>query len=659
MKINEYTTLIGELRDASEAYYNTGTPIMSDAEYDYKFSKLKEFESKTGIIFSNSPTLNIGAPVLDILTKVKIEPKPMLSLDKCHTSKEIKSFAQDEFMIAMVKMDGLSIRLIYDNGDLISANTRGNGTEGTDITFHVKQFQNIPLSIPYFKRYVIDGEAIIKYSDFKIINQNNKFKNPRNAAAGALNLLETEEVKQRKLSFMAWDVIEGSSKDYVYLSDKLEEASDYGFEIVPYKTTENIKDINIIDSINKELMGYNDIYPCDGVVWKFDDTKYGDSLGATSHHFKNAIAWKPEVEIAETHLKYIDWTMGRTGVLTPVAVFDPIELDGSTVERASLHNYSVMRKTLGPCAYVGEKLKIFKANMIIPQVLEAGPFMEHGKVIADASINAHDELEFCPVCHGDVAISTSSDGTKNYICLNPQCEGKLINRLDHYCGKKGLDIKGLSEATLEKLVDLGWIKNIKDIYSLKNFKDEWIKLPGFGTKSVEKILIAIEKSKNTDLESFISAIGIPLIGRSTAKDLVKNFDTYEKFREAVNDKNYHFFSLNNFGIETDNSLKEFDYSEVDEIYKLLNIQTEEKSISNVLDGKTFVITGSLKTYKNRAALQEDIESKGGKVTSSITSKTSYLINNDINSTSSKNQKAKQLEIPIISEQEFIEKFCTK
>lgn len=659
MNIKEYAALIKELEKASDSYYNTGNPIMTDAEYDYKVLKLKEFETKTGILFSNSPTLNVGAPVLSSLEKVQITPKPMLSLDKCHSDVEVADFANNQYMIAMVKLDGLSVRVKYKNGKLISANTRGNGVEGIDITEHIKQFQNIPLTIPDNDEYIVDGEAIIKISDFKEINKNSEFKNPRNAAAGALNVLDTKLVKDRKLSFIVWDVIDGYSLNFNYLSDKLEEAKTLGFEIVPYRFYEyHFKNLSAINEINRELMALNEKYPCDGVVWKFNNFIYGHAQGSTGHHFKDAIAWKPEIEIVESRLKYIDWTLGRTGVLTPVAVFYPVELDGSTVERASLHNYSIMRKILGPCAYKGEPVKIFKANMIIPQILEAGPHYNYGEVIAAGGVSAHDELEYCPVCHGDVTIQTSADGVENYICLNPLCEGKLINRLDHYCGKKGLDIKGLSEATLEKLVNLGWLKNLKDIYSLENYRDEWIKQPGFGAKSVDKILAAINESKNTSAEAFISAIGIPLIGKSAAKELMKNFSSYEEFRSAVDNKDYHFYNLDNFGTEMDNSLKDFDYEEADEIHKILvfNEKTEDKPKDSSLEGNIFVITGSLKTYKNRTTLQNDIETRGGKVGNSITSKTSYLINNDIDSVSSKNQKAKSLGIPIISEQEFIEKF---
>lgn len=646
----DYGILIKRLNEAADAYYNSGTPIMSDEEFDMYMEELREFEEHSGIVFSNSPTQNVGASVLSSLKKVQITPKPMLSLEKCHSYAEVAEFANNQPMIAMVKLDGLSVRVKYNNGKLMSANTRGNGVEGTDITEHIKQFQNIPLTIPYNGEYTVDGEAIIKIHDFEEINKNNEFKNPRNAAAGALNVLDTKMVKDRKLSFIAWDVIEGYSTDFNYLSDKLEEAHQYGFEIVPYRLE------GIIGIVNHVLMGYKEEYPCDGVVWKYDNFIYGDSLGATGHHFKNAIAWKPEVEVVESRLRTISWTMGRTGTLTPVAVFDPVELDGSTVERASLHNYSIMRKIMGPCAYVGEPVKIIKANMIIPQIIEAGPFHNYGEVITAGGVSANDELEFCPICHGEVKISTSLDGIKNYVCLNPLCEGKLINRLDHFCGKKGLDIKGLSKATLEKLITWEWVSNFSDIYELEKYKIEWMDTQGFGDKSVRAILAAIEDSKTQTLESFISAIGIPLIGRNMAKEICKHVSSYEEFRKLVDDK-YDFSKWDTFGPEKCIVIRKYDFTEADKVAKYITfIQPEVEGTTNSLNGITVVITGKLNNYKNRTALQKEIENRGGKVSSSISGNTSYLINNDINSMSTKNIAAKAAGVPIISEQEFIEKF---
>ena len=639
--------LVNKLNAANYAYYNSDSPIMSDEEYDLKLKELQKLEEETGIILSNSPTQRVGAPVLSELKKVPITPKPMLSLDKCHSDEEVAAFANNQSMIAMIKLDGLSVRVKYNNGKLMSANTRGNGVEGTDITEHIKQFQNVPLEIPYKDEFIIDGEAIIKIADFEEINKNNEFKNPRNAAAGALNVLDTKLVKDRKLSFIAWDIIAGS--DYKLLSERLAEAQSYGFEIVYFITDTPVDEIK---STNNIIMSFKDEYPCDGVVWKFNNVEYGNSLGQTSHHFRNGIAWKPEIEVVESELKYIDWTMGRTGVLTPVAVFEPIDLDGSVVERASLHNLSVMKSTLGVLK-AGLKVKVYKANMIIPQILMA----------EDAGSDVPIEIpQVCPICGGATAISISNDGVENLVCSNPNCAGKLINKLDHFCGKKGLDIKGLSKATLEKLIDWDWVKEFHDIFELKSHRDEWALKPGFGVKSVDNILEVIENIRTSDipLERYISAIGIPLIGLSQAKELAKHFKDFPSFVHATEEgSGFDFYAIDGFGPERVGSILNFDYNEAifagAALAKWPASVKEEDNLDNLKD-IVVVITGSLKQYKNRAALQSEIESRGGRVSSAVSAKTNYLINNDNTSTSSKNLTAKKLGVPIITEQEFIEKF---
>lgn len=665
----EYSQLVHRLNEASDAYYNSENPIMSDQEYDYWFQQISNFEKENDFILSISPTQKIGAPVLSSLKRVPITPKPMLSLDKCHSDEEVADFANNHKMIAMLKLDGLSVRIKYNNGKLISANTRGNGVEGTDITEHIKQFQNIPMEISFKGEFIIDGEAIIKIKDFEEINENNEFKNPRNAAAGALNVLDTKLVRDRKLSFVAWDIIKQKESEFgdvyldlIYLGDKLKFAQKLGFETTPFVYWENKPENSTIKEINESIMSFNVIYPCDGVVWKFNNTVYGDSLGQTSHHFKNGIAWKPEVETVETRLQNIQWTMGRTGVLTPVAVFDPVELDGSVIERASLHNYSVMRKTLGDCAYVGEPLTIFKANLIIPKILKAGPFYNYGEVVAAGGVSANDELECCPVCHGEVQLKTSLDGVKNYVCVNPSCEGKLVNHLDHFCGKKGLDIKGLSKATLGKLIDWDLVKEFHDIFTLRTHRSELILKQGFGEKSVDNILNAIEdiRTSNIPLEKYISAIGIPLIGSSQAKELAKHFKDFPSFVHATEEgSDFDFYTIDGFGPERVGSILNFDYGEAiwagAALEKWPTSTKEEDNLDNLKD-IIVVITGSLKQYKNRAALQSEIESRGGRVSSAVSAKTNYLINNDNTSTSSKNLTAKKLGVPIITEQEFIEKF---
>lgn len=646
---------INKLNKASYAYYNSDSPIMSDEEYDYYLEELQKLEKETGIIFSGSPTQVVGASVLSELKKVPITPKPMLSLDKCHSYEEVADFAGAHNMIAMVKLDGLSVRIKYNNGKMISANTRGNGVEGTDITEHIKQFQNVPLEIPEKGEFIIDGEAIIKIKDFEEINKNNAFKNPRNAAAGALNVLDTKLVKDRKLSFIVWDVINGDRD----LGQRFMTAMRLGFQVVPHQgiaeheyssgTYHKTKlSIETIDQITNAIMNFKSKYPCDGVVWKFRDTEYGDSLGQTSHHFKNGIAWKPKVETVESKLKDIDWTMGRTGILTPVAIFDPVELDGSIIERASLHNITIMKDILHGHGWVDQKLKIYKANLIIPQILSAEEDDEHTKMYIEQPL-------ICPICGKPLR----EQGTDSIflVCENPNCEGKLINRLDHYCGKKGLDIKGLSKATLEKLINWNWLEKISDLYNLKSYRDEWALKPGFGVKSVDKILAAIEESKQTDLESFISAIGIPLIGRNVAKEICKHVDSYDEFRQLIKD-NFKFYQWDSFGPEKSESLLTYNYEDADYISTLITFKKEMviSTISKSLENITVCITGKLYNYKNRASLQKDIEDRGGKVSSSVSSKTNYLINNDNTSTSSKNLTAQKLGVKILTEEEFIQKF---
>ena len=633
---------------AKFAYYNTDNPIISDREYDNLIKRYGEEPS-------------VGAPVLDSIKKITIADKPMLSLNKAHNEKEIISFSNGYDIVASIKCDGLSVRLIYKNGMLFSANTRGNGSEGADITEHIKYFTNVPLKILKTEKYIIDGEAIIYDDDFKIINKNNQFKNSRNTASGSLALLDMNIVKQRHLSFIAWDIIQGgcSSECYHY---NMEEAEKLGFTTVPMLILDATKiEQEEIANINQTLLKESKEkgIPCDGVVWRINDVKEGNRRGQTAHHFLNAIAWKPNDELYDTRLKHIQWTMGRTGVLTPVAVFDPIDIDGSTVERASLHNVSVMKEILGDCAYYGEPLKIAKMNQIIPQVIEAGPKYDYGYVIAHGGVSANDVIKKCPICHGEVEYKESSEGVINVYCTNPNCEGKLVNRLDHFCGKKGLDIKGISKATLEKFIEWGWVEKIEDLYYIsEKYKSEFLLKPGFGDKSVTKILNAIEESKHTTLDAFISAIGIPLIGRTVAKDLTNYFETYEDFRDAVMDDTYNFFILDNFGEEMNYSLKNFNYAEADRIAKILSIEKPIKTEikESTLTGKNICITGKLVKFKNRAELKSIIEQHGGKVVSTVSKKTDILINNDINSTSSKNNTAKLYKIPIISEEKFVQDY---
>ena len=661
--MDEWTikSLINELNRLTKLY-DEGHPEVSDEYWDNLYFKLKQMEEETGIIYPDSPTQNIYFEKVSELKKVK-HNHLMLSLDKTKNFDDIKTFLDTFPWIAMAKLDGLTCSLRYINGELVSAETRGNGVEGEDVTHNAKIISSIPQKINYKDELVVDGEIICTYENFEQFKTS--YKNPRNFASGSIRLLDSKECEKRHLTFVAWDCFcnnlfydEYLNKPYNIqktLSLKLQILQDLGFIVVPNLTDCDVTLIDQAVSIIKE----NCIYPIDGIVFKYNDVDDYEAAGRTDHHFKGGLAYKFYDETYPTRLKYIQWTMGRTGVLTPVAVFDPIDIDGSIIERASLHNISVMREILGDCAYVGEPLQVYKANQIIPQIAEAGPKYDYGYVIAHGGVSANDVIERCPICGGDVAYITSNDGVINAYCDNPLCEGKLINRLEHFCGKKGLDIKGLSKATFQKLINWEWLENIEGVFNLNQYRNEWIKKSGFGIVSVDKILKSIEEHKHTTLDAFISAIGIPLIGRAVAKDLINYFETYEDFRNAVNNKDYHFYNLNNFGEEMDNSIKNFDYTEADRISKFLIFEipiVNNNKINNNLAGKTIVITGKLTNFKNRAELKSVIEAHGGKVVDSISAKTDILINNDVNSTSSKNKAAQSRNIPIISELDFIKQY---
>ena len=634
--------------------YDLGHPTVSDESWDNLYFQIQELEEKLGIYYKHSPTQHIPYDVVNQLNKVEHGHK-MLSLQKTKDLSEIEKFLDNSDSLIMLKMDGLTCSLTYIDGELVSAETRGNGIIGEDILHNALQIRSIPNYIPRISgKLVVDGEIICTTKNFEMFAS--EYKNPRNFAAGSIRLLDSKECAKRKLSFIAWDVIEGLDQ-YDLLSERLAHIENYGFTIVPYvfypawDAADN--DVPLEDMIDHlKIMAEKDGYPIDGAVAKFNSVPYGKSLGETSHHFKNAMAYKFYDETYETELVNIEWTMGRTGILTPVAVFKPIDIDGSTVERASLHNVSIMIETLHGYGWKGQKIEVFKANMIIPQIASA-------ELDDDRCKYYFERVMECPVC-GHEVILKNDNGTTFAVCSNDACEGKLINRLDHFCGKKGLDIKGLSKATLEKLIDWGWVKNIPSIFALNYYRDEWILKPGFGSKSVDKILNAIDYSRNTcELHQFICALGIPLIGSSASKELCKHFDTYQQFRESI-DSNYQFFTLPNFGVEMHKAIVNFDYSDADAMIQsgviTFNSTTQKLDQENTLDGLTFVITGKLNHFKNRDAIKDKIESLGGKVTGSVSKNTNYLINNDKDSTSSKNKSAKTLGIPILNEEDFIEMF---
>ena len=643
MTFEEYNYAIEDLNKATVAY-DKGQPIMTDKEWDDLYFAVSEYEYWNGAL-PESPTQKVHFETVSELKKVK-HNHPMLSLNKTKDMNEIKTFVSNRPHIIMGKMDGLTCSLHYENGKLVSAETRGNGIEGEDITHNAMVIPSIPKKIEYKDPVTIDGEIICTYKNFE--PWADTYKNPRNFAAGSIRLLDSEECAKRNLTFIAWDIIDIHED----MSKKMCHLIDWHFQEVPYVAyTEG----PFIDCVEEDANFIKKVcndegYPIDGLVFKYDDIDEYEAAGRTDHHFKGGLAYKFYDETYDTKLRDIDWTMGRTGVLTPVAVFDPVDADGSIIERASLHNYSVMKDLLGE-PFIGECLKVCKMNMIIPQVVSA----KKDEVWAFKSIL--NEIKVCPICGQPVEIITSDSDVKNVMCTNPACPGKLVNILDHFCGKKGLDIKGLSKKTFEKLADWGWVNGITDIPKLKEHRNDWINKPGFGVGSVDKILNSVETAfSDAYLNNFISAIGIPLIGSTVAKDISKKVDSWAGFRNLI-DTNFDFTSWAGFGYEMNKSLHDFDYSEADELVKFITFRSEEEKHEdkNVqLDGKIFVITGKLLYHSNRQQLVDKIEAAGGKVASAVSQKTNYLVNNDINSTSAKNKKALALNIPIITEDELME-----
>ena len=635
-KIERLKELTEQLNHYRDLYYNNSESLISDKQYDDLYDELQLLEKETGIVMSNSPTKTGGYEVKSKLEKVK-HSHPMLSLDKTKSTEDLIKFSNGRDCIISLKLDGLTVLNTYNNGVLCQSETRGNGEEGEIITHNAKVFDNLPLNIPFDRKFEIEGEAIITQSDFEKINTNGEYKNCRNLASGSVRQLDSNITKSRHIRFIAWKIPFGVTT----YTMGFEIASQYGFEVVPYvkynsKHDDIEKTIETLKSIAKEKA-----LPIDGLVITYDNIEYGKSLGMTGHHPRHSLAFKFYDEEVTTTLKDIEWTMGKTGQLTPVAVFDEVELAETKVNRASLHNISICKALeLG----IGDTITVCKCNMIIPQVRD--------------NLTRSNNLEIpntCPICGGRTEIVKDKE-SEVLICTNPDCEGKLLGQLSHFCSKNAINIDGLSEQTLQKLVDLGWVKSFQDVMCLKDHAEEMAQLEGFGKRSVEKLLDAIEKSRKTTLDKFIYALSIPLIGRSASKDLAKFFDNdYEKFRKygIVT----HYQQIDGFGESMNNSLHQWlgtNHMMMDLLAREFIFEKREDNSSKVdLSGKIFVITGSVNHYKNRDELVGVIESMGGKVSGSVSSKTSFLINNDTESNSSKNKKAKQLGIPILSEQDFI------
>ena len=652
-RIKELTQKLNQYRDS---YYNDSVSEISDHEYDELFDELKQLEEETNIVMANSPTHTVGYEVKSKLEKVK-HSHPMLSLDKTKSVDDLKKFVGDKNCLLMCKMDGLTVLLTYENGELIQAETRGNGEEGEIITHNAKVFENIPLHIDYTGHMEIEGEAIITYNDFDKINsklsENEKYKNTRNLVSGSVRQLDSNIAAQRHIKFITWKVpnIEDKIKSDNSILFRLNYIKDLGFDIVPFYSYTNCSSDK--ENINNMIISLHDRakylgYPIDGLVVTYDDISYGESLGTTGHHPKHSLAYKFYDDIYPTRLLDVEYTMGKTGVLTPTAVFEPVEIDGTMVERASLHNISIM-KSLGIVSKYQE-IGVYKANMIIPQI-------EYAEKMNCVSVKESICIPgVCPVCGWNTERLKDND-TEILVCTNPNCKGKLLGKLSHFVSKNAINIDGLSEQTLQKFINLGWLNSFRDIYYLSDHKEEMYKLDGFGKKLVGKLLESIEKSRNTTLDRFIYGLCIPLIGRTASKEIAKFFNyDYEKFR--TDGIVTHYSQIDGFGDNMNQSLHDYlreNHMKISTLADEFIFETKSESSNNAdLSNKTFVITGSLNHYKNRDELVNIIEQLGGKVSGSVSSKTNYLINNDVTSTSGKNKKAKDLGILIVSENQFVQ-----
>ena len=635
------------LKEAAEAYYAKDVEIMSNLEYDSLYDELVQLEEETGIILSGSPTQTVGYAAVDELPKEAHE-RPMLSLAKTKVREELQDWLMDKEGLLSWKLDGLTIVLTYENGKLFKAVTRGNGEVGEVITANAKCFQNVPLSIPHKGKLVLRGEAVISYSDFEKINasiedETLKYKNPRNLCSGSVRQLNSAVTAERCVNFFAFTLVQCEGIEFTAREEQMQFLQNMGFAAVPYVkvTRENI--LAAIEDFASKIESYD--IPSDGLVLVLNDIAYGESLGRTSKFPRDSIAFKWADELKETTLLEVEWSASRTGLINPVAIFEPVELEGTTVSRASVHNISIVRALrLG----LGDRITVYKANMIIPQIAE--------------NLTASDTLEIpaiCPVCGGATEIRQINEGQFLY-CTNEACDAKKIKLFSLFVGRDGLNIDGLSEATLEKFIAKGFLHEFSDLYHLDRYQDEIISMEGFGQKSYDKLMQAVETSRKTTLPKVVYGLGIAGVGLATAKLICRHFDydysamakaSVEELNEieGVGDVIAQAF-VTYFAEEKNRAM-------VDRLLAELEIQTERAdAAAQTLTGKVVVITGSLELYENRNALKEAIEAKGGKVTGSVTAKTTYLINNDITSTSSKNKKAKELGVPIVTEKEFAEEF---
>ena len=643
--------LVSVLNEASKAYYQKDTEIMSNLEYDKLYDELQKLEQETGIVLANSPTIHVGYEVLSELEK-QAHPVPMLSLDKTKDTAALVSWLGIHEGVLSWKLDGLTVVLTYENGELYNAVTRGNGEVGEVITNNVKTFVNVPKVIPYKKRLVIRGEAVIRYSDFNRMNDEiseveDKYKNPRNLCSGSVRQLNNEITAKRNVHFYAFALVEDileeqQIKEFGFdntITGRFAWLEEQGFDVVEHFLVS-------ADNLEKQVMDFaaripdNDV-PSDGLVLSYNDIAYGRSLGRAAKFPRDSIAFKWADELAETTLTEVEWSPSRTGLINPVAIFEPVELEGTTVTRASLHNVSILRAlALG----LGDRITVYKANMIIPQVAE--------------NLTRSNNLEIpknCPAC-GETTVLQDVNGVQSLYCMNAECSAKQIKGFSHFVSRNAMNIDGLSDATLEKFIAHGFLKKLPDIFHLERYRDEIMNMEGFGEKSYDNLITSIESARKVSMAKFIYSLGISGIGLANAKVITAHFgQDFDKITEASEEE---LIAVEGIGEVLAKAFYDFFHTEerlivVQELLSEISFEKEEAAGEQVLEGKTFVITGSLEKFTNRDELKEYIEKLGGKVTGSVSKNTDYLINNDVMSGSSKNKKANELGIPILSEEDFI------
>ena len=649
--VKEMNVLIDRINDASYAYYAEDNPIISDKEFDDLCAALERLERNSGVVLNNSPIHHVQGFIIDSLAKVK-HTRPMLSAQKTKDVNEVKKFLADKIGVLSWKEDGLSIVLRYENGRLKQAITRGNGEIGEDVTHTMKMVRNVPQSIPE-KRYLeIRGEAVIGYDDFAKINEklHGKYKNARNLAAGTVRQLDSNVAKERKLAYKVFELVklgDTPESEMPSIADSFKYLAEQGFDVVEHQVVNRDNVEEYMETFQPEEYKY----PVDGLIISYNDYQYGKSLGMTGHHPLSLIAYKYKDDLYETTIRDIEWNTSRTGLINPVAVFDQVDLDGAETTRATLHNISYIE---GLELGVGDTIQVYRSNMVIPKV--------HDNLTRSNTFKIPDT---CPTCGGEVKI-INENGSKVLKCMNPDCKAKLLSKFVNFVSRDAMNIQGLSEATLKRFIDLGWLKDYTDIYNLAEHKSEMKNLDGFGAKSVSSLLNSIEESRRCKLVNFVTALGIELVGKSTAKDICKlidkislsnNENPYDVFIKRIKQRKY-FGHIDGIGITTSLSMDAYFGDNLEMVEKLaeeleFEMPESKKEFAVDLTGMTFVVTGKVNKFANRNAIKDEIESRGGKVAGSVSKNTNYLVNNDVNSTSSKNKKAQQLGIPIIDEDGLI------